>query len=84
MEISQIIVIIFAVVYFLESLSNFLLKKENKKLQLKNKKFENALIEINDTIEMICYACQECEPEKRGINCRYCNYGKILQIIREN
>lgn len=66
MEISQITTIIFAVAYFLESLSNWLLKKENKKLQLKNKKLKNALIEINDTIEIFHNACQEIEPEKRG------------------
>ena len=40
MEISQITTIIFAAAYFLESLSNFLLKKENKKLQLRIKELQ--------------------------------------------
>ena len=83
MEISQITTILFVVAYFLESLINFGLKKENKKLQQKNEKFENVLIEINDTIEIFHNACQELEPEKRGRNCMYCNYGKILQAIIE-
>ena len=40
MEISQITTIIFAVAYFSESLSNLLLKKENKKLQQRIKEIQ--------------------------------------------
>ena len=47
----------------------------------KNKKLEQVLVEIKDIAEQFCNACQEFEPEKRGNNCIYCNYGKILRKI---
>ena len=47
----------------------------------KNKKLEQVLAEIKDIAEQFCNACQEFEPEKRGNNCIYCNYGKILRKI---
>lgn len=46
-------------------------------------KFKNCLTEIKEIAEPFCNACQEFEPEKKGSNCMYCNYGKILQIISE-
>ena len=39
--------------------------------------------EIKEIAEPFCNACQEHEPEKRGRDCIYCNYGKILQKIKE-
>ena len=47
------------------------------------KKYEQTLTEIKKIAEPFCNACQEFEPEKRGRNCMYCNYGKILQKISE-
>ena len=47
----------------------------------KNKKLEQVLVEIKDIAEQFCNVCQEFEPEKRGSNCIYCNYGKILRKI---
>ena len=59
----------------LESSSNKILKKEEE--------CEQALTEIKEIAEPFCNACQEFEPEKKGSNCMYCNYGKILQKISE-
>ena len=42
---------------------------------------EQVLVEIKDIAEQFCNTCQEFEPEKRGNNCIYCNYGKILRKI---
>lgn len=44
---------------------------------------EQALVDIKEIAEPFCNACQEHEPEKRGRDCMYCNYGKILQKIKE-
>ena len=44
---------------------------------------EQALVDIKELAELFCNACQEHEPEKRGRDCMYCNYGKILQKIKE-
>ena len=46
-------------------------------------KYKNCLTEIKKIAEPFCNACQEFEPEKKGSNCMYCNYGKILQKISE-
>lgn len=59
------------------------LNNENNQLKAENEKLEQTLIEINDIAEPFCNACQEFEPEKKGSNCMYCNYGKILQKISE-
>ena len=48
-----------------------------------NKKLFKALTDIKEIAEPFCNACQEHEPEKRGRDCMYCNYGKILQKIKE-
>ena len=53
------------------------LADKNKKCE----KYEQALTEIKEIAEPFCNACQEFEPEKKGSNCMYCNYGKILQKI---
>lgn len=45
--------------------------------------YKQALDEIKEIAEPFCNACQEFEPKKRSSNCMYCNYGKILQKIRE-
>jgi DNA repair exonuclease SbcCD ATPase subunit len=47
------------------------------------KKYNQALTEIKEIAEPFCNACQEFEPEKKGRNCMYCNYGKILHKISE-
>lgn len=50
----------------------------------KNKKIiELTLTEIKEIAESFCKACQEFEPEKKGSNCMYCNYGIILRKISE-
>ena len=46
-------------------------------------KLKQTLTEIKEIAEPFCNACQEFEPEKKGSNCMYCNYGKILQKISE-
>ena len=43
---------------------------------------EHALVDIKEIVEPFCNACREHEPEKRGMDCIYCNYGKILQKIK--
>ena len=53
------------------------LADKNKKCE----KYEQALTVIKEIAEQFCNACQEFEPEKKGSNCMYCNYGKILDII---
>lgn len=53
------------------------------KATLQNDKYRKDLEEIKKIAEPFCNACQEFEPEKRGRNCMYCNYGKILQKISE-
>ena len=52
-------------------------------LNKENNKLSKTLTEIKEIAEPFCNACQEFEPEKRGRNCMYCNYGKILQKISE-
>ena len=52
-------------------------------LQQQLNKLKQTLAEIKEIAEPFCNACQEFEPEKRGRNCMYCNYGKILQKISE-
>ena len=51
--------------------------------QLKAEKYKQTLVEIEEIAKQFCNACQEFESEKRGSNCIYCNYGKILQKISE-
>ena len=46
-------------------------------------KLKQTPAEIKEIAKQFCNACQEFEPEKRGSNCIYCNYGKILQKIKE-
>lgn len=46
-------------------------------------KLKQTLTEIKEIAEPFCNACQEFEPEKKGSNCIYCNYGEILQKISE-
>ena len=58
-----------------------------KKYEVKDQECEElkqTLKEIKDIAKSFCDGCQEFEPEKRGINCIYCNYGKILQLIRDS
>lgn len=55
------------------------LKVENEHYLEEAKKFKNCLTEIKEIAEPFCNACQEFEPEKKGRNCMYCNYAKILQ-----
>ena len=43
---------------------------------------KQTLVDIKEIAEPFCNACQEHEPEKRGRDCMYCNYGKILQKIK--
>ena len=59
-------------------------KNESKRYKKEIGKLKRTLKEIKEIVEPFCYGCQEFEPEKRGINCIYCNYGKILQLIRES
>ena len=60
-------------------------KEETNTTKLVNKvmKLEKFISEIKEIAEPFCNACQEFEPEKKGRNCMYCNYGKILQKIKE-
>lgn len=44
---------------------------------------KQTLVDIKEIAELFCNACQEHEPEKSGRDCMYCNYGKILQKIKE-
>lgn len=46
-------------------------------------KLATCIEQIKKIAEPFCNACQEFEPEKKGSNCMYCNYGKILQKISE-
>ena len=46
-------------------------------------KLATCIEQIKEIAEQFCNACQEFEPEKKGSNCMYCNYGKILQKISE-
>ena len=52
-------------------------------MNIKSDRYRKALEEIKKIAEPFCNACQEFEPEKKGSNCMYCNYGKILQKISE-
>ena len=52
-------------------------------MNIKSDRYRKALEEIKKIDEPFCNACQEFEPEKKGSNCMYCNYGKILQKISE-
>ena len=56
--------------------------KQKKCIFKDNIKLKQTLTEIKEIAEPFCDACQEFEPEKNKI-CMYCNYGKILQKIRE-
>ena len=56
-------------------------KNESKRYKKEIGKLKRTLKEITDIAKSFCDGCQEFEPEKRGINCIYCNYGKILQLI---
>ena len=59
------------------------LEQGNDFLAEKNSRLKGCLAEIKEIAEPFCNACQEFEPEKKGSNCMYCNYGKILQKISE-
>lgn len=48
-----------------------------------NNNLKQILTGIKEIAEPFCNACQEFEPEKKGRDCMYCNYGKILQKISE-
>ena len=61
----------------------FTLQQQLDQIKAKNIKISKTLTEIKEIAELFCNACQEHEPEKRGRDCIYCNYGKILQKIRE-
>ena len=63
--------------------SNRLLIEKIEKIKKQKEKIEQTLTEIKKIAEPFCNACQEFEPEKKGSNCMYCNYGKILQKISE-
>ena len=58
-------------------------KEKNATQRQKNEKLEQTLTEIKEIAKSFCSACQEFEPEKIDRNCMYCNYGKILQKIKE-
>ena len=49
----------------------------------KNSRLKGCLAEIKEIAKLFCNACQEFEPERKGRNCMYCNYGKILDIINK-
>lgn len=55
----------------------------NDFLAEKNSRLKGCLAEIKEIAEPFCNACQEFEPEKKGSNCMYCNYGMILRKISE-
>ena len=59
------------------------LEQGNDFLAEKNSRLKGCLAEIKEIAEPFCNACQEFEPEKKGSNCMYCNFGKILQKISE-
>lgn len=44
---------------------------------------EQTLKKIKDIAEPYCNACSEFDHGK-GRHCKYCNYSKILQLIRES
>lgn len=48
-----------------------------------NIKLREILTEIKEIAETFCNARKELEPEKKGRNCMYCNYNKILQKAKE-
>ena len=52
-------------------------------MNVKSDSYRKALEEIKEIAEQFCNACQEFEPEKKGSNCMYCNYDKILDIINK-
>lgn len=58
-------------------------KQGNDFLAEKNSRLKGCLAEIKEIAEPFCNACQEFEPEKKGSNCMYCNYGIILRKISE-
>lgn len=75
-----------------KELKRLMAKQKNAKIQLsklKDKQYKEfcdmkqTLTEIKEIAEPFCNACQEFEPEKKGSNCMYCNYGKILNIINK-
>lgn len=59
------------------------LEQGNDFLAEKNSRLKGCLAEIKEIAEPFCNACQEFEPEKKGSNCMYCNYGIILRKISE-
>ena len=59
------------------------LEQDNDFLAEKNSRLKGCLAEIKEIAEPFCNACQEFEPEKKGSNCMYCNYGIILRKISE-
>lgn len=59
------------------------LEKTIDNLTVENEKLEQTITEIKEIVKSFCNACKEFEPEKIGRNCMYCNYGKILQKIKE-
>ena len=59
------------------------LEQGNDFLAEKNSRLKGCLVEIKEIAEPFCNACQEFEPEKKGSNCMYCNYGIILRRISE-
>ena len=59
------------------------LEKTIDNLTAENEKYEQNLTEIKKIAKSFCNACKEFEPEKIDRNCMYCNYGKILQKIKE-
>ena len=68
------------------TLRKIIKNKEERNIELykENNKLKQTLNEIKEIAKAFCDGCQEFEPEKRGINCIYCNYGKIIQLIRES
>lgn len=59
------------------------LEQGNDFLAEKNSRLKGCFAEIKEIAEPFCNACQEFEPEKKGSNCMYCNYGIILRKISE-
>ena len=59
------------------------LEQGNDFLAEKNSRLKGCLVEIKEIAEPFCNACQEFEPEKKGSNCMYCNYGIFLRRLIE-
>ena len=43
------------------------------------KRYHQALEDIENNIKGYCWGCKQHEPDKR---CQYCNYNRILKIIK--